>query len=120
MNIINFMEKSLTDEYIGMLIDTSIEILFWGHSLPDVEVYVNILSKLNENNLENWEECNALYGWKNISILKQCVLLFNWRGVWKRKFNIGIQTGKAAKNKILPDWVKWELKWRNCPYLINS
>lgn len=57
------MEKSLTDEYIGMLIDTSIEILFWGHSLPDVEVYVNILSKLNENNLElsdDKEQCYCL------------------------------------------------------------
>lgn len=55
--------NTLTDEYIGMLIDTSIEILFWGHSLPDGEVYVNILNKINEKNLEetkNKDDCQCL------------------------------------------------------------
>lgn len=45
------MTTSLTDDYIGMLIDTSMEILFWGHSLPDGEVYSNILKKINNSNL---------------------------------------------------------------------
>ena len=57
------VNNSLTDEYIGMLIDTSIEILFWGHSLPDGEVYVNILKKIEESKLEetnNKDECQCL------------------------------------------------------------
>tara|TARA_Y100000389_G_C17387814_1_gene478095 strand:+ start:326 stop:1060 length:735 start_codon:yes stop_codon:yes gene_type:complete len=54
------MTDSLTDEYIGMLIDTSIEILFWGHSLPDGKVYECIQNKIKVLIEDECNNANAI------------------------------------------------------------
>tara|TARA_Y100000389_G_scaffold139399_1_gene137150 strand:+ start:2322 stop:3011 length:690 start_codon:yes stop_codon:yes gene_type:complete len=74
------MTTSLTDEYIGMLIDTAIEILFWGHSLPDPEVYVNILKRIDEKNLVDEpisDECKCLKRELHTEIVYGLIKLYN-------------------------------------------
>lgn len=73
------MTTSLTDEYIGMLIDTSMEILFWGHSLPDGEVYSNILKKINNSNFDNSgnELCQCLKREVHTEIVYGLIKLYN-------------------------------------------